>query len=389
MRRLLVPTCLFLTACGSSNFNSILVGKAEKESIDQKLLEAQNAYDKGNYDEAIKLSSEIERVYAFSESALIIKSNSYMSKAGFDAFELANNLISQSDSKNTNNSEKSGDTTTDNLSALSTIIGLTSSDLEALSDGKDSPLNLVLYRPKSRTAARAAPIDIIQNLSLAIEALCPLLPSSPDNDANAGKPKDPTKDPRHNCESTDEPMTKSSQTKLTWALAHLAEAVTFYSVVLYTEAGQTAPNITRVSSALDPKKPQEFIQGLNLLANSIDAIFPTGAKAPDSMLNGLFNDLKITSYSFSDIAGVPSSVTKSIDDSIKNLESKIQSVSKLPTGSSPSAEQQNEGLRNALTTATAKKLADSIKTIPEAQKKDACDLFAKINSDPSLKPQGC
>jgi hypothetical protein len=107
------------------------------------------------------------------------------------------------------------------------------------------------------------------------------------------------------------------------------------------------------------------------------------------MLNAMFNDMKITSLAFAAMGGVPESVTKSIDDSITNLEAKIAKISSSTnSGATSDAAKQNEALRNALTTQMADQLNTKIATLDSTQKTQACELYKSINSE-AKKPAGC
>jgi hypothetical protein len=179
-------------------------------------------------------------------------------------------------------------------------------------------------------------------------------------------------------------------------LAHLGEAIAFYSVVLYDDKGTNAkgvsgPNIQRVSSSLDQTNVSKFLTDLTALSSAINKIFPTAtADAADSMLNAMFNNLKVTSLAFAAMGGVPDSVTKSIDDSITNLEAKVSKVSTTTDkGATSDAAKQNAAIRNALTTSVATDLSKKIANLPTGQQTQACELFRSINSDPAKKPSGC
>jgi hypothetical protein len=134
-----------------------------------------------------------------------------------------------------------------------------------------------------------------------------------------------------------------------------------------------------------------FLTKLQALTNAINKIFPTNnADAADSMLNAMFNNLKVTSLAFAAMGGVPDSVTASVNDSITNLEAKIAKVSSATdSGATSDAAKQNAAIRNALTTSVATDLNKKIEQLDGTQKQQACALYNSINSDPSKKPAGC
>jgi hypothetical protein len=376
-----------LTACGGSNFNAFFTSEEQEKAQDQLRIQAQYEYDQGNNDKALQITDEILKVNPYEEKTLILRSYAFLSKAGLDAFSLSKNLMDQADNKDTSNT--TGDATSDNLNQLAGVIGLSETDFNELGTINNSTPT-TLYYPKTRTEARASLSEIVLNIGAAVETLCPII--------QAGAPKDATKDPRHNCEASPLELQGRAQSHFAWALAHLGEAIAFYSVVLYDDGTVGADgkplgaNLQRVSSSLDPKGDVTvFLRDLTALTNAINAIFPTrDAAAADSMLNAMFNDMKITSLSFAAMGGVPDSVTKSINDSIANLEAKIAKISSsTDSGANSDAAKQNAAVRNALTTQMADQLDNKIATLPAEQKTQACDLYKSINSDPAKKPAGC
>ncbi len=379
-----------LTACGGSNFNAFFTSEEQKNAQDQLRIQAQYEYDQGNNDEALEITDKILKLNPYEEKTLILRSYAFLSKAGLDAFSLSKNLIDQSDStSSTDSTTSTGDATSDNLNQLAEVIGLSTADFDALGTA-DNSTGTTIYFPKTRSEARESLSDIISNIDRAVEALCPII--------QAGAPKDSTKDPRHDCEASPLELQGRAQSHFAWALAHLGEAIAFYSVVLYddgqvgTDGKPLGANLQRVSSSLNPSgNVSKFLTDLTALTTAINKIFPTSdAAASDSMLNAMFNDMKVTSLAFSAMGGVPDSVTKSIDESITNLETKIAKISSTTDSSATSdAAKQNAAVRNALTTQMADQLDNKIATLPAEQKTQACELYKSINSDPAKKPTGC
>jgi hypothetical protein len=383
----LIGSAWLLTACGGTNFNAFFTSEEQKKAQDQMRIQAQYEYDQGNNDKALEITDEILKANPYEEKTLILRSYAFLSKAGLDAFSLSKNLIDQADNKDT--SDTTGDKTSDNLNQLADVIGLSDTDFNELGT-KNTSTPTTLYYPKTRTEARESLSEIISNIGNAVETLCPII--------QAGAPKDSTKDPRHNCEASPLELQGRAQSHFAWALAHLGEAIAFYSVVLYddgavgTDGKPLGANLQRVSGSLNPNGDvSKFLTDLTALTNAINAIFPTGdAEAADSMLNAMFNDMKITSQAFAAMGGVPESVTKSIDESITNLEAKIAKISSsTDSGATSDAAKQNAAVRNALTTQMADQLDNKITALPAEQKTQACELYKSINSDPAKKPAGC
>ncbi|HET9241366.1 MAG TPA: hypothetical protein VFO10_29135 [Oligoflexus sp.] len=383
----LMGSAWLLTACGGTNFNAFFTSEEQKKAQDQLRIEAQYEYDQGNNDKALEITGQILKMNPYEEKTLILRSYAFLSKAGLDAFSLSKNLIDQADNKDT--SSTTGDKTSDNLNQLADVIGLSDADFDELGTKNTSTLT-TLYYPKTRAAARESLSEIISNIGNAVDTLCPII--------QAGAPKDSTKDPRHECEASPLELQGRAQSHFAWALAHLGEAIAFYSVVLYDDGTVGADgkplgaNLQRVSASLNPNGDvNTFLTELTALTNAINAIFPTGdAAAADSMLNAMFNDMKVTSLSFAAMGGVPDSVTKSIDESITNLEAKIAKISSsTDSGATSDAAKQNAAVRNALTTQMADQLNTKITALPPEQKTQACELYKSINSDPAKRPTGC
>ncbi len=388
---LVLGVSTLLTACGSSNFNSIFASKTQKAALDQLLIRAQYEFDQGNNDKALELTEEALKVNPYEEKTLVLRAYTYLSKAGLDGFSLSKNLIEQSDTTKTAaaaaTATENTDTTSKNLDSLAGVIGLSEADFDLMATA-NTVNGTKVYYPKSRTDARQAASEIIENIKLAVDTLCPII--------QTGEAKNKDKDPRHECAPSPLEVQGRAQSHFAWALAHLGEAIAFYSVVLYddkkTDAAAKAlgPNIQRVSSGLDAKGDiGTFLDGLDALTKAINNIFPTDPTlAADSMLNAMFTDLKITSYAFAAMGGVPESVTKSIDDSIKNLTDKIDKVSpKTDSGATTDEAKQNAAVRNALTTAVATDLDKKIKDLSGENKTKACALYKQINSEKT--PTGC
>jgi hypothetical protein len=146
-----------LTACGGTNLNSFFVSEEQKKAQDQLRIQAQYEYDQGNNDKALEITDEILKMNPYEETALILRSYAYLSKAGLDAFSLSKNLIEQSENKDKDNTTKSGDATADNLNALATVIGLSTDDFNELGTPNTvTGTNTTVYYPKSRTDARVS-----------------------------------------------------------------------------------------------------------------------------------------------------------------------------------------------------------------------------------------
>ncbi|MFY7930280.1 MAG: hypothetical protein ACOVS5_15505, partial [Oligoflexus sp.] len=236
---------MFLTACGNGNFNQILVSEKQKNAIDQILIEVRYEYDKGNYDEALTLSNKALKINPYGEETLVLRSYIYLSKAGLDGFGLSKNLIEQSEADkakpSTTGSTTTKDATTENFNSLASLMNISANDFSALGTLKTIPsAGVEYYEPKLAPVAREGGSAIVEALNLAIAEICPLIP-------DVGKNVD---DPRHDCPDAPEAPQSTGRSLFAWSLAHLGEAIAFYTVVLYDSNGDGIPNIQEVSKRI-------------------------------------------------------------------------------------------------------------------------------------------
>ncbi|MES2744241.1 MAG: hypothetical protein V4655_02395 [Bdellovibrionota bacterium] len=374
----------FLTSCGANgfNFNEMFVSKAQQESIDELMQEAQYEYDKGRYDNALGLTNQALDISPNATSPSILKSYVYLSKAGLDAINLSKKLIDANDSSAgktvTTTTPKTGDTTTDNFNILKTILNLTDTDYNAMGI-KDAIGGEAIYFPKSATLAREGGSTTLDYINEAVKTLCPLVPSTSNPEGDL--------DTRHACTKNPYIEGPRGRSNFAWALAHLGEAISFYSVVLYDSDGNGIPNLQAAipTGNITLANAETFIRTLNSLNNALNAIFPTDpTAAADSMLNALFADLKTTSTALASIPGIPDEVGDSVQKSITDLQAKIDQITATTTQAS-AASAQNEALKNSLTKGVATQLESKIEstefqTLSPENKTQACCVYRNMNA---------
>ncbi len=384
MRKLVVALCLAsgTSACGSFNVNELLASKVEKEAIDSLVQEAQYEYDKGRYDSALNLTNKALAINPNSESPTILKSYVFLSKSGLDAINISKKMIKANESSKkpatttttppvtTETTVKSGDTTTDNFNILKSVMNLSDTDFDQMGTGNTiGDPQLKIYIPFSATQAREGSSESLAYLNEAVATLCPLvLPNA--------NPADDV-DPRHDCPKNTFASAAKGRSNFAWSLAHLGEAITFYSVLLYDSDGDGIPNLEAAipKEKLTIQNADKFITTVNGLNRALIAIFPTEeAAVAASMLNALFADLKTTSTALSSIPGVPTEVSDSIQKSITELDAKIASITSSTAGAN-AAGAQNEALKNSLTTGLATALESKIES----------SEFTKLNPDDQVK----
>lgn len=384
----------FTPACGKDgfNFNEMFVSKAQQGAIDELMQEAQYEYDKGRFDSALKLTNQALEISPNAAAPTILKSYVFLSKAGLDAIILSKKLIAANDDSKTpgtttsSGTVKTGDTTTDNFNVLKTILNLSDEDYQEM--GTPSTLGgQTIYFPKSATEARAGKSLTLDYVNDAVSVLCPLIPSTsnPENDTDA----------RHACTKNPFVDGAGGRSNFAWALAHLGEAISFYSVVLYDTDDDGIPNLQEAipSESITPENAGTFITTLNAVNNGLNAIFPTDpTAAADSMLNALFADLKTTSTSLASIPGIPDEVGDSVQKSITDLQAKVDQITAAATQTDTNSA-QNEALKNSLTKGMAEKLSQKIESsefdnLSTNDQGKACCVYRNMNAT-ATRPASC
>ena len=367
-----------LTVGCDTNFTQYFASEDQKNSMEQSLIEAQYEYDQGNYDEALSVALDVYNENPSSEEASLRLGYIYLSKAGLDAFNLASGLIDQG------KSEDGEDKTASLFTSIADVIGVNLTEVTALSSNTTTSdtTGVTVYNPSTVTDARSSASAIVGNLNEAVSYLCPFVDDSAkllDGDALYDERHDAT-----NCPPTEYARELSGKANFAFALAHLGEAITFYSVLFYTDEGELKPNLERHVEGISSLTgdPTAYLTELTELETTIDAFFPSGTDADGSMINQVFNNLEVTNRSFSAIAGLPASVTKSITDAITDLRTKTDELS--------SASANTAAMKKSFTKGIAKSLATQINS-SSATGQDLIDICEKFDSisEGAPSPDSC
>ncbi|NRA65175.1 MAG: hypothetical protein HRU19_11875 [Pseudobacteriovorax sp.] len=368
----------FLAAC---NVNSFLATEKQRDAIDLLLAEAQYEYDKGRFNDALTLANEAYVIDPTFEQTNVQLGFIYLGRSGVDIFSLSKNIINESDGEQT-----TGEETNSLFTTLSSVIGVDATEIDALSTEKTNSLSGIdIYLPKTASEARASESQVISDIDLAVQFLCPFVDETAKLVGDAE-----LEDPRHAadvCAATTAPRYFDAKANFAWGLAHLGEAVAFYSVLFYTDPGESTANLLRGVNSLDAntEDTSAYLASINALTETVEAIFPTSSEeaASDSMLNAMFNNLETTSLAFG-AAGAPRSFTKSIDKAItgvKNTSSEITNTA-----------ENSKALKAKLTKGLSRKLETQIESLGAGadieELADICDQYSQINENAPL-PDNC
>lgn len=393
---LVVP--FFLMACSEgTNFNQIFVNKEQKNSADYARERAQYHFDRGEYEKAKGYAEKMYELNKNDEESAVLLSYIYLGLARVDIFDLAENLIDQT------NSEKSEDKPEENSSAvaaldsLGAVIGLLDEDRLAMADDdnsvvvdgttvkgvSDNPLftDLDVTLPKGSAEAREANSQLLQNLNKAIKIICPFI----NDEAKILKSDSRTdEDSRHttsNCPRSTYPHKLGAKTHFLWAFSHLTEAIAFNSLMseMLEVLNKRGTVIGKNNGGATVVNAQEYVDALSEIVSLVNVILPTSpAKAADSMLTSVFNDLETASLGFSQIDGMPEDMTKSINESLAKLKSSSSTIGN--TNQNGNAAALKDQLLGKLTTKIRDEMTKRDSEFSAEQKTKACGAYKSITT---------
>jgi hypothetical protein len=381
-----------LVGCsGSTNFNQFFVSKKQKEALDSLNARAEIAYDKGDFQEALKYAQKAYDANPTSEAASVLLGYIRLSLAGVDTFQLADNLIQQSDNASSSLIAETKDVSS-SLGDLAGIIGfseeeltkLTTTEVGELKGESENPIfdeeSMNVVFPLSAADARANIVDNLVHLNSAIDVVCPWVEESAKILETSGRD---VNDPRHlpkECPPSTTTRRFSAKAHYLWSMAHLSEAIAFNSVF-----SKNLTALDKRAEALNSKSsvnPADYVGGVVELAEIVAILMPTDPEeSASSMLKAIFNDFKATSTGFAAIPGMPDSLSKSINSALTKLEEQSKKISQ--AGGDVDADAG--ALRDQLT----KKLAEKVKQqmteredeFSAEEKQDACEAFGKLSTE--------
>lgn len=340
-----------LSGCGaSSNFNQIF-GKDE-DAADRMLEVAKAAYDRGDFEEAEKLTSSLLDRNPDNESAALVLGYTYLSMGGIDPYRLARELIAldTADKATASGSSTSGRTklqqggqtgassdtdkssdASSTLTQLGALINLDDADFAALSSGtfdaeKNGGVEPTLFAdsnalilPAKVTDELRAKVDVLNYMNKAVRAVCRFV-------ATEVKATTDTRDTDTACATTSAPRNSPAKAHFLWGFSHLTEALVYQTVLLYSGAKNGTSNFQNASTKLDTttfsgaSALDDFVTQVAEIKNATDAVFDTTSS--DSMLVSTLNDFDSVTLAFDQIVGLP----EGIKNRIVNASKKIKEV---------------------------------------------------------------
>lgn len=394
MRNLLIAVLLplVMSACSEgTNINQLFVNKEQKEAADYSYERAQYFFDRGEYDKAKKHAENVYNFNKENEEAGVLLSYIYLGLARVDIFDLADNLIDQSDEEDeTPAQDKSAVASLDSLSG---VIGLEGEDRRAMADDdnvivvdgsqikgvSDNPLfaGLDVTLPKNASDSRTANSKLLTNLNNAIKTICPFVNDEAKIITSATRAEEDARHSRTNCEPSSGPRRLGAKTHFIWAFSHLTEAIAFNSLMseligVLNKRG----NAIGENNGAATVNAQQYVDGLVEIVGLVNAMLPTDpARSTDSMLVTVFNDMEAASLGFGQIDGIPEDLTKSINQGLAKLKSSSQTI-----GENGNAAALKDQLLGGLTTKIREEMTKRDAQFSPQQKTKACSAYKSITT---------
>ena len=390
-----------LLSCGAeSNVLGVITPFEHRETFDFILIEARVAYDRGDLYRALALSETAFLIAPDSERAALLYGFINLSLAGGDPFSIAKVLAADAEEKKRQLGSNSpiSDTdpaamrSSDALQPLRQVIRLRDEEVSAIGLLDTTDVELPIYLPKCVEEARAT-LDKLKYIDSAIFAACRFV----DLDVRVEG------DYRQQCSQFSGPRFQTNRAHFLWAFAHLTEAVTFQSILLYgsTEEKVGTSNLEKrfdkikSSSISGPEGIQSLLSTLQSFQQTLSIVMPTtgrcSERAPTTQLRATLNDLMAVEAALRRLKGLSPDLGKSLKSALGRFR-EIQN-----SGDAGSIKtEQTKLLRQDLTKNIAKSLSEKIEllttqnggVLPEDQKTSVCEAFSNIASG-APPPQAC
>ena len=410
---------LTITSCGSkSNVNRIF--GSDESGLEATMTEAKVAYDQGQFDHAEDLVSPLVQESPDNEEAAVLYGYIMLSKGGIDPFQLARQMIKVSQQSSSTTAANLAPTTSSSSTSASgqlsqlaaSLLSLSEADYGYLTSGyfdKDdnagNDLRIFVEGASSDLRVRVPNLvddTLRQNVSTlrymnqAIKTVCRFV------DEDIRTDKDGRND-SEDCKGVVGERKNEAKAHFLWAFSHLAEAMVYQSVLLYTNPGESKPSIEASSSYVDSANIRgvdgfaKFASDVLEIKNAVGKVFVTSDK---SMLQEALMDLSAVSKAFGKIAGMPTSMTNVINSSYES----IQKAGKELGGSGNEVTSNSQAFKSQMTETLSKtvstKIDKAVSGLTAEQKASAegqaslqsmCASYAQLVTDQTKKntPQAC
>jgi len=398
--QIMIAICCINTACGSaSNINGLITPLKEKESLENLIASARASYDSGRFLESRAYAAEALNLDPYSEDASVFYGYASLALSGLDIFALAKTLTKSNAKKSDSaagDSTTGDSSTTSVLATLQTVLGLTDTDIAAMSTKDDTDPELPVLIPVCAEVARDA-VKPLLYVNDAIAAVCPFVDSDVIN----------TSDTRHRCTRYPGIIKQRVKAHFLWAFSHLTEALAFNLVLTYgpgsagTAGGKTnlEKRVAKVqqSQVTTPEELTTLVANIKSVEKTVAAILPIGsscsASAPTTQLKALVSDMLAVDAAFKKIAGIPSKMTSALTKSmekINQLQSSATSTEANPAQSAALKAQMTKNLSSSLNT-KLEEMATAGTPIGDSEKASVCASYTSISgtSDPAALPSLC
>jgi|GEM_PF-1658279 len=388
-----VGASLLAASCSSeSNINSYMISDKQENALDVLISEAKIAYNAGDYERAREKGEAAFALAENNERVSVLLGYIYLSSAGIDLIQLAKSMLntaSGSTSTGTGSGSSTGTGTSSGtstgssssssnaatqLGSLSSVVNVSKEELATLGELDEETsgsafADIPVIHPFDAPDAREKGVATLEYITKAINITCPFVKSSL-------KIAD---DPRHKedkCPSSGVDAEEPGKLNFLWAFSHLADALTFYSVLMYSTDSSGKANIERRAAKVSDKSV-DFTQYLSMIASiaeDIEKIFATGN--PNSQINAVLNGLTVAATSFAAIGGgeeFTGGITKALE-TVKSSSAATSQVQSLVLTS-----QLTTGLSKTLNTKAAE-LKTSDPTKFAQNKTSICSAFESISA---------
>ncbi len=381
---------LDLAGCGAMpNLFSALTPKKDIETFESLLTLAKSAYDRGKYDKALKYGKKAYEIDPDSEELSVLIGYIYLSLAGIGPFDLAKKLMELEEEKKSgqDSSKTSGSKdTADVLTSLRSVVGLSKFDLEQMGTRDISDPELPLMLPKCAEEVRGL-VDTLMKVNMAISYVCRFVI----DDVKIAE------DPRHRCSQYTGRRRETDKAHFLWAFAHLTEALSFHSVLLYSGDASTGKEsqsnlekrMKKVTEqpVTDYRSLSTFATQIENMERIVSSILPISGDCsetwPTHQMTALLRDMLVVSNTFARIPGVPEKITSAITASMD----KISSLSKSASGDQAKSE-QSKAMKGQFTKNVSKELNSKLgeveqmlgPDISETERRDVDRLCSSLDT---------